>query len=329
MRKYRGLFLLSLIPLFTYEACDARRKYETEPPAEFLFEPKIEGIASRCSDRKPGMPQIGSPVFELRPGDETPYAFTRKEEITLTQTDVPALTVTSDPNNSVNVAGISGADWKLSFCAIGGGNSETEAKENLSKVFLERLGNFVMLKNPLQIQTMKRKGSFLLEAPSDAPLVIHASYSAVSILDMKGPVRVAAPHARAKLLNTSGQVSAMAYDVDFAGSRGDVDLNAEAEINMKVTATRFAGHLTASAQRSVRLLVPQNFKSSLRAAVNRSDDFICKADFCDKIKHEKQNNLHIFKYTGEDGDGESIRTILELRSEEGAVVIYGTNRVNK
>ena len=270
MRKHQSLLLPSLMPLFRNRA----RKYEIEPPPEFLFEPKIAAIASRCSDRKPGMPQIGSPVFELRSGTEAPYTFTRKEELTLTQADVPTMTVTTDPYNTVNVVGISGAGWKLNFCAIGEGDSESEAKENLSKVLLERLGNYVMLQNPMQIRSWEREGFLLLEAPSDAPLVIHASYSAVSILDMKGPVRVAAPHARAKLLNTSGPVSAMAFDVDFAGCRGDVDLNANAEINLKLTATHFAGHLMASAQHSVRLLVPQSFKSSLRAVVNRSDDFI-------------------------------------------------------
>lgn len=323
MRKHRSLFLPSLVPLFRNGA----RKYQTEPPPEFLFEPRIEAISSRCSDRKPGMPQNETTAFQLRSGTEAPYAFTRKEEFTLTQADVPTLTVTTDPYNSVNVAGISGIGWKLSFCATGQGDSESEAKENLSKVLLERLGNYVRLKNPMQVRTMKREGFLLLEAPADAPLIVHASYSAVIILDMKGPVRVAAPHARATLLNTSGQVSAVAYVVDFSGSFGDVDLNADAEINLKLTATHFAGHLRAWAQQSVRLLVPQDFKSSLRVVVNRSEDFICRADFSDKINHEKQGNLHMFNYAGE-GDGSNCK-VLELRSEQGTVAIYGTDRVKK
>jgi hypothetical protein len=323
MGKHRSLFLLSLASLFACGACNARQKYEMEPPPEFLFEPKRAAVEAACSERNPGM----KPPIGLRPGNQAPYARIRKEEIALTRNDVPALTVTSDPYNSVDVAGISGADWKLSFCATGEGDSESEAEENLSKIALERLGNSIVLKNPLQTRTMKRRGYLSVEAPQDVPLVIHASYSAVSIIDMKGPVKVAASHARAKLLNTSGEVSAMAQVVDFAASHGDVDLNADFEINLKMTATRFTGHLMASAQHSVRLLVPPGFKSSFRAAVNRADDFVCQADFCEKIKHEKQNNLHVFRYAGE--DRESNGTVLELRSEEGAVVIYGMDRLAK
>jgi hypothetical protein len=83
----------------------------------------------------------------------------------------------------------------------------------------------------------------------------------------------------------------------------------------------------ASAQHSVRLLVPPGFKSSFRAAVNSADDFICQADFCDKIKHEKGRNLHVFKYAGEDGASNDM--VLELRSEDGAVAIYGTDFAKK
>lgn len=43
---------------------------------------------------------------------------------------------------------------------------------------------------------------------------------------MVGPVRVTASHARAKILDTAGQVDTDTYVIDFAGSRGRVTLSA-------------------------------------------------------------------------------------------------------
>ena len=225
----------------------------------------------------------------------------------------------------VNVNGISGAYWKLSLCATGESVSESEAREELKEVLLERVGSAVLLRNP--IGTLKRKGSLLVEAPPDAPPVIHASNSAVNVLGVSGPVRVAASHARAKILNTSGQVSAMAVVVDFAGSRGEVDLSADAEINLKMTGARFSGRLMAWAQHSVRMLVPPCFTSSFRAIVNRPEDFVCQADFCGKVKLETQKYRHVFRYEGEDEASKD--PVIRLRSEEATVVIYGTDRVGK
>jgi len=328
MQKRWNLFLLSLISLSPCGACAARRENELGPPPEFLFEPRMEAIASNCSDRKPGMkPAIGNRSFALKPGNEAPYAVTKKEEVTLTQKEVAALTVMSDPSSEVNVKGISGADWKLSFCATGEGDSESEAREALKRVLLERVGSTVLLRIPSQIGAPMCKGSLLVEAPKSAPLVIHASYGAVSVLDMSGPLRVAATHARAKILDVGGQVSVMAAVVDFAGSRGEADLSADAEINLKVTATRFNGRLMGRAQGPVRMLIPPGFTSSFEAVVSSPRDFVCRADFCAKVKHKRQNNLHIFRYAGEGSASQG--PVLKLRSETAAVVIYGTDRLAK
>jgi ferric-dicitrate binding protein FerR (iron transport regulator) len=56
------------------------------------------------------------------------------------------------------------------------------------------------------------------------------------VRDLAGPVRIAATHARATVLNTCGQVDATAGVVDFAGSRGRVTLSTEAEIDLKIWA---------------------------------------------------------------------------------------------
>jgi hypothetical protein len=121
-------------------------------------------------------------------------------------------------------------------------------------------------------------GHLVVDAPADAPLVVHASYTAVQIRDMKGSVRVAATHARAMMLDTTGQVDAIAHVIDFAGSRGRVILSAEAEINLKLFNARFDGTLLAWAQRSVRMLVPPGFSTPSRAVVNWCEDFVCRTE---------------------------------------------------
>jgi len=159
---------------------------------------------------------------------------------------------------------------------------------------------------------------FLLEAPTHMQTVIHASYAPVEVRDMAGPVRVTASHARATILDTAGQVDADAFVIDFAASRGRVTLSAEAEINLKMTAPKFEGTLSAWAQRSVRILVPFGFVTPFQAVVNRSQDLVCRADLCSNVKHERKYGLHVFTYVG---DGSAAPERVHLRSEQSTIVI--------
>jgi hypothetical protein len=165
-------------------------------------------------------------------------------------------------------------------------------------------------------------GHLVVDAPADAPLVVHASYAAVQIRDIKGSVRVAATHARATMLDTTGQVDAIAHVIDFAGSGGRVILSAEAEINLKLFTPRFDGTLLAWAQRSVKMLVPPGFSTPFRAVVNRREDFVCRTEFSSHVRHEKKGDLHYFTY----GADVSVMpdALMHMRSEEATVVIDTT-----
>jgi hypothetical protein len=144
-----------------------------------------------------------------------------------------ALTVTADPANSVAVAGSERFDWSLRLCAQGAGESEDEARQRLHEISMVRSGGTVSLVAPRQLlKDHTGHGELVVDAPGDAPLVIHVSYAAVQLRDMKGPVRIAATHGRATILDTTGQVDAVAFVIDFSSSRGRVTLSAEAEINM-------------------------------------------------------------------------------------------------
>jgi hypothetical protein len=161
----------------------------------------------------------------------------------------------------------------------------------------------------------------IVQAPADAPITVHASFAPVEVRNMTGPVRVTAIHARAKILDATGNVDASGFVVDFAGSKGMVILSAEAEINLKLTTVKFQGTLTTWAQRSVRVLVPPAFQTPFQAIVNRPQDFVCRTEFSTAVKREKKGGLYVFTYAG---DGSIPPDRVHLRSENATVVIDAT-----
>jgi hypothetical protein len=218
----------------------------------------------------------------------------------------------------ISICGSNRSDWFIRFCARGEGNSEDEARERLQQVDMTRRGGLVSLSRRSGTIAHDAISYFLLEAPTHAQTVIHASYAPVEVRDMSGPVRVTASLARCKILETAGQVDADAYVIDFAGSRGRVSLHAETEINLSITASKFEGTLSAWAQRPVRMLVPLGFVTPFQATVKRSKDFVCRADLCPKVKHEAKCGLHVFTYVG---DGSAAPEPVHLYSEHSTVVI--------
>lgn len=59
-----------------------------------------------------------------------------------------------------------------------------------------------------------------------------------------------------------------------------------------------------------------------QAVVNRPQDFVCRADFCSKVKKEKKDGLYVFTYTG---DGGAAPELVHLRPEQATVVIDTTD----
>jgi hypothetical protein len=308
------IFLFSFGSLFTTCASGSRRAYEQGAAPEFLFARRP--IGSECADRTPGQPM--EPGLRAVSPALPSYLRTRSETLTLSRSDVPALTVTADPSNMVEVTGNIQSDWSLRFWAQEEGNSEGEARGRLPALSMSRVGNTVSLNGPGFGHMAGTKGQLIVDAPADAPIVVHASFGAVEVRDMTGPVRVTAMHRRAKILDTTGKVDASGFAVDFSGSKGAVILSAEAEINLKLNTTRFEGTLTAWAQRPVRVLVPQASQTPFQVSVNRPQDFVCRTDFCPKVKQEKKGRLYVFTYVG---DGSTPPELVHLRSEQATVVI--------
>jgi hypothetical protein len=205
------------------------------------------------------------------------------------------------------------------FYAAAGGETEREAAQRLRHRSISINGSTVSLTGPPLDESHNAIGELVVDGPRDAGVVVHTSYAAAEVRDMAGPVRIAATHARASVLDTTGQVDATAGVVDFAGSSGRVTISAELEINLKVTARKFDGTIMAWAQQSVRTLVPPEFSTPFEVMVGTRDHFVCRADFASKVRHRKQGDFHVFTYGTNAGDRSGGR--VRLRSEQSTVVI--------
>jgi hypothetical protein len=161
------------------------------------------------------------------------------------------------------------------------------------------------------------RGDFMVNAPADAPVTVHSSSGAIKVHDMDGPVRLAAPRARITVLNTTGRVDATGGIVDFAGSKGTVVLTSAMETDIKLTAQRFEGKLSADAVREARVLVRKGFQTPMELVVNRPKNLICRADFCKKLQTRQENGWHFFTFAGDGSTTDHIR----VTSESSTVVI--------
>lgn len=285
MRRFNWpVFLAPIVSLFASNASDDSRKYDLERAPEFLFERRP--FTFDCAERRPDRSARSEGEIRafLAAGNQAPYLLTHLEELSLSASDLPALIITADPSNIIAIDGSERSDLFIRFCVRAEGNSEAEAREGLEQVTMAHRGGVVSLNRRNLDRGQDAMSHFLLEAPTHMQMIVHASRAPVEVRDMSGPVRITASHARAKILETTGQVDADAFVIDFAGSRGRVSLSAETEINLKVTASKFEGTLSAWAQRPVRMLVPLGFVTPFKAIVKRSQDFVCRADLCSKVK---------------------------------------------
>jgi hypothetical protein len=303
---------LLLLPLGTLLSCSGSRYRETQLHAASEFDFERRPFRSDCAASPPGA------TGYIIVGPHLPFRRKQTQNLTLLLSEVPSLTLTADESIMIHVAASHGDSWVLDFCAQGEGNTESEALAQLQQVSMERIGATVTLNNSDTTHTRLTANTLLVDAPAAAPIVVHASFTAVQVYDMTGPVRVTATHARATILDTTGKVDASGFVVDFAGSKGKVKLSSEKDINVKLRSPRFEGSIMAWAQGPVRLLVPPSFQTPFQAIVNRPQDFACRADICSKVMLKKQGSLCIFTYPG---DGSTPPSALHFRSELETLVI--------
>lgn len=286
---------------------------DLQSAAEFLFERRP--FVSDCADTMPNQSRSGR--WAAFVGRQTPFRLTRPEELVLSRLEVPALTVTADPNSHIRITGGNRDEWFIRFCGRGDGDNEPEARDHLAQRSITRVGSTVSINGPAPSDHPEARASLEVDAPADAPVVVHGSYAGIDIFDMGAAVRVTATHGRAKILGSTGKVDADAFVLDFAGSSGRANLSAVAEINLKMTDLRFDGRLFAWSQGPVRILVPPGFLTPFEALVTRPESFACRTEFRSQIKQDRKYSLYRFTYVG---DG-SATEFMHLYSEHRTIVI--------
>lgn len=288
--------------------------YELRPAQDFLFERRSLNHGRTGGS---GPHESGSIVVS---GNRPPCRVTHREEHIIRKGEASVLTITSDPGNSIVVVGGRSRDWSVFFRTEGFGQSEVEAAAKARLRSLAITGRTVALTAPeLFDRGHDATAELVVEAPADSGVVMHGMCAPAEVRDMSGPVRIAAVHARATILDTTGRVDVTAGCVDFAGACGQVSLTAELEINLKMRGSSFDGRLAAWAQRSVRLLIPRDFWTPVQVTVSSRDRFVCRAGICSKMEHTRQGELHLFAGGMDNADPD--RFCLRLRSESSTVVI--------
>jgi hypothetical protein len=305
-------------------ATDPQRDQEQNHAMDLLYESLFADRPFHldCTDRWPGKPLPPGVHAWVTSSNQPPYTFSRLDTLNLPRAYVPAITLVSVPEASVNISieGVAREDWELRLCAQGTGDSEEEARNYLNKVSMNRIGSLVTLDSggfgPIPLTG--GRGHLVVEAPAIAPVTIHNTFGAIAIHDMAGAVSLSSAHARVSILSTTGNVDASAFVIDFAGAKGAVMLNAVDDVNIKLTAPQFEGRLSASAQRTVRVFVPRGFKGPIEATVNQPKNFVCRADLCGKMQKKKNGGRYSFTYAG---GGAAASNQISLSSEFANVVI--------
>lgn len=296
--------LLGFAPGISKEQRDSER----QPASPFLFEWK--------QPRTPCDPVPTSGAYlNVRIGT-MPNAVHRLDESVLSREKFPALRVSAQ-SALVRVEGSDRSDYLARFCAEVGARTENEAKQLLDQMRLTTEEQTLTLKRPERSTDKHVRADLRIQAPADAPVILHGDYAALAVRGINAPVKLTTTHARITVLDITGDVDATAMEfgiIDFSASQGRVRLQAATEINIKFPTNRFEGTLEAVAERPVRVLLPPGFTSGFAATVENADDFICRADICGEIKKSKRDGHFVFMYG-------SAEPQIRLRSLHGPVVI--------
>ena len=321
MRVSRWVVLTVMCSLMTADASNSLRDYYRQRAAEFLFERhRLHFDCDSWPLKGPAKP--GSRYITISP--RAAFRQTREEYLNLSRALLPALTLAVDmQGSSTQIAGEEREDWDVRLCALGEGDTEAEADGKMQDVAMWRTGGTVTVAGHGTEAMSQGRGEMLVHAPADSPVTFHSSYSGVEVRDMSGPVRISAGHARVTILDTTGRVDVNSGIVDFSGDRGTVQLNANSEIDLKLTRPTFEGSLTASADRAVRVLMPPGFQTPFHVLVLKRDNFVCRADVCASVEAGRKGGWYEFSYRGSGGASPAP---VNFESSDGTVVIDTSTR---
>jgi hypothetical protein len=230
---------------------------------------------------------------------------------------MPQLAIDVD-QASVSVVGTGAGAHAVRFCAQAGGRSDDDARRTLEKITMTSAGESLRVRTPQYTRERPANAWVHIEAPHQRGISVNGRYSYLEVFGIEAPVRASTTHARMKLLDVTGEVRAHAHVgiIDFAGDRGQIQLNADGEIgeiNLMLSVARFEGTLDAKAEVAVRVLVAPGFESPFEAVVDRPELFACRAGLAPQVRHHPHGGRVIFTY----GHGSPVLRLIS----RGALVI--------
>lgn len=306
-------------------ACAPRAGSATEDQGQgaalFLFQ-ETSTLRSSCDEIPPPSGKHGA-VYTIVSGIE--FALHRKDQLTLARKDVSELTVHSR-SAMVLISGAQADSYSVELCASAGKVLGPDAQPILDSIRLARTGNTLSVAGPEKYDPDRpSRAELSINAPEELPVTVNGTYSYVEVRGINAPVNVRTSNARVRILRTSGKVDANATGmgiIDFAANQGDVRLNADTELNLKLTAPVFNGSLSGSATQAVRVVLPDDFNTPFEAEVHKPSDFVCRAEFCKQIKHLHLKDKELFQFGPPNA-------ALRFVSSHGQVIVDSVERLQQ
>jgi hypothetical protein len=258
----------------------------------------------------------GHEGFVLRQAESPRRLLALLKDAVLEPPDLPALQLSVEPPSMVSVTGAPIGSYSFNVWAEHSTGSQ-EGDERSQLIQLTRRDEGVALTAPEEAAIAGYWCYLDAVGPADRPVTIHADWAAIDVFDVRAPVRISSSHGRVAVLNTSDHVDVTAEQggsIVWSGSKGQVRLEADLGIDLKLTEPHFVGTVNASSDGGVRVLLPQGFTSSVRVQVCRDDEFRCDADVKQRFVRTTSSEHVTFTC----GSGPAV---LQLTSREKTVII--------
>jgi hypothetical protein len=287
-----------------------RRAFQRAP--EIVFNRSRVGLAPSDS----GIQAAEGPRLQVMPVPRHTERLARHFEYS--PSELAALNIDLAPTALVSITGSDSRSYLVDLVSEASCDDVQQARALLERVSLTREGGTLVLRNPPPDLPGVRCRSFLdILTPAGQGVVLTGGYSIVQFFAIRAPVTVVTSHCSLSFFDNSGAIDAISSNggsIALVGTEGRARLDADLDINLKVTATTFRGTLEAIANGTVRLLIPSAFTTGIEAQVRSNSLFVCRSGIRSQFRRSRHGGMRTFGF----GEG---RPQLRLVSRHGSVVI--------
>ncbi|HUP44354.1 MAG TPA: hypothetical protein VM779_02470 [Thermoanaerobaculia bacterium] len=190
-----------------------------------------------------------------------------------------ALAVRTDRNGGIRVTGSRGSGYAITVCkAVAPGIDPAAVRAVMA-------GNELTAAGP---EGQRWVAYFLIEAPANASLDLHASNGPIAISRFHGTVRAEAVNGPVSVKDSSGTITAGTTNgpVSITGGSGNIKLEAtNGPVTVKLADTVWDGSLEASTRNGpVSLKLPRGFRSGVLVEALGHGPVSCKAAGCPDLR---------------------------------------------